>query len=201
MAIKYSDLNLGQIEAVVNKLGGMDGLRDFLSGALVVVKNTTEKAKEKLLEFVASFKVAGAEKFVAKQHFKKDTSDTAIVKISWLGDDFKTNFLGLTEENVPEADLKVQKLLKGSRDPGIIVELGDNYTVSLAHVWNAMALQPKGEDGNLLTNGWANIFYVADVNGVVWAVCVGWYGAGWYVHAYSVEHPDGWDADFQVLSR
>lgn len=201
MAIKYSDLNLGQIEAVVNKLGGMDGLRDFLSGALVVVKNTTEKAKEKLLKFITSFKVAGAEKFVAEQHFKKDTSDTAIVKISWFGDDFKTNFLGLTGENVPEVELKVQKLLRGSRDPGIIVELGENYTVSLAHVWNAMALQAKGEEGNLLTNGYANIFYVTDVNGVVWAVCVFWDGDGWYVVAYSVEDRREWLAGDQVLSR
>lgn len=38
--MKYNELNLGQIEAVVNKLGGMDGVQRFLSGnAEVVVKN------------------------------------------------------------------------------------------------------------------------------------------------------------------
>jgi hypothetical protein len=179
--------------------------KEAISLFVAAVKNrateAAEKAKEKLLEFVASFKVAGAEKFLAEQHFKKDTSETAIVKISWLGDDFKTNFLGLVEENVPEIELKTQKLIRDSRDPGIIVELGENYMVSLAHVWNAMLLQAKGGEGNLLTNGWANMFYVADVHGVVWAVNVGWDDGGWYVDADSVEDYDGWSAGPQVLSR
>jgi hypothetical protein len=40
MAIKYSDLNLGQIEALVNKCGGMEGVQRLLSGtAEVVVKS------------------------------------------------------------------------------------------------------------------------------------------------------------------
>ena len=34
--MKYGELNLGQIEAIVNRLGGMDGVRHFLSGELVV---------------------------------------------------------------------------------------------------------------------------------------------------------------------
>ena len=38
MTIKYSELNLGQIEAAVNKLGGMDGLMRFLADELVVAE-------------------------------------------------------------------------------------------------------------------------------------------------------------------
>lgn len=34
--MKYGDLNLGQIEAVVNKLGGMDGVNKFLRGEFIV---------------------------------------------------------------------------------------------------------------------------------------------------------------------
>jgi hypothetical protein len=37
MAIKYSDLNLGQIEALVNKCGGMEGVQRLLSGTAKVV--------------------------------------------------------------------------------------------------------------------------------------------------------------------
>ncbi len=33
--MKYGELNLGQVEAIVNKLGGMDGVHKFLSGAIV----------------------------------------------------------------------------------------------------------------------------------------------------------------------
>jgi len=35
--MKYGELNLGQMEAIVNKLGGMDGVKRFLNGTLVVV--------------------------------------------------------------------------------------------------------------------------------------------------------------------
>ncbi len=44
--MKYGELNLGQIEAVVNKLGGMDGVSKFLRGELIVsgpIKSWTEK--------------------------------------------------------------------------------------------------------------------------------------------------------------
>jgi hypothetical protein len=34
--MKYSELNLGQIEALVNKLGGEEGVQRFLSGELIV---------------------------------------------------------------------------------------------------------------------------------------------------------------------
>lgn len=34
--MKYGELNLGQIEAIVNKLGGMDGVKRFLSGQTIV---------------------------------------------------------------------------------------------------------------------------------------------------------------------
>lgn len=34
--MKYNELNLGQIEALVNKLGGMDDVQRFLSGELIV---------------------------------------------------------------------------------------------------------------------------------------------------------------------
>jgi len=34
--MKYDELNLGQVEAVVNKLGGMEGVKRFLSGETVI---------------------------------------------------------------------------------------------------------------------------------------------------------------------
>jgi hypothetical protein len=37
--MKYGELTLGQVEAIVNKLGGMDGVRRFLTGALMVKSN------------------------------------------------------------------------------------------------------------------------------------------------------------------
>jgi hypothetical protein len=34
--MKYGELTLGQVEALVNKLGGMEGVQRFLSGELLV---------------------------------------------------------------------------------------------------------------------------------------------------------------------
>ncbi len=34
--MKYGELNLGQVEAIINKLGGMDGVHRFLSSEMVV---------------------------------------------------------------------------------------------------------------------------------------------------------------------
>jgi hypothetical protein len=45
--MKYGDLNLGQIEAVVNKLGGMDGMNKFLRGELIVSEPTRSWREEK----------------------------------------------------------------------------------------------------------------------------------------------------------
>jgi hypothetical protein len=41
--IKYSELNLGQIEAVVNKIGGMSGVQRLLADDLVVVEKSNLK--------------------------------------------------------------------------------------------------------------------------------------------------------------
>ena len=42
--MKYNDLTIGQIEAIGNKLGGMEGIQNFLSGKTVVVSAETLNA-------------------------------------------------------------------------------------------------------------------------------------------------------------
>lgn len=64
-----------------------------------------------------------------------------------------------------------------------------------------MAEQGNGEDGILLTNGYANIFYIRDINGVFWAVRCPWSGDVWYVRATSVGPPRGWGGGSRVFSR
>ena len=44
--MKYGELNLGQIEAVINKLGGMDGVNRFLRGELSVSEPTRSWREE-----------------------------------------------------------------------------------------------------------------------------------------------------------
>lgn len=190
--MKYGELNLGQIEAIVNKLGGMGGVSRFLSGELTI------KASD-LLRQVATVNVADVNKFVASDNFR---TNNPVVKIAWLGDNFKRIFLGKTEEGVEATTLTIHKLEKTSRDPGIMAELGEWRTeTSLAHLYELLKKQPNGESGVLLTNGYANIFYIRGTDGNFWAVLAHWPRDGWYVLANSVENPDVWYAGRQVVSR
>ena len=143
-------------------------------------------------------------RFVVADKFKVDTSDKAEVKISYLDKDFLFWFGGKTEEL---ADVELPKhhhdLKHDSLDKDILNDLGgaDKAEVTFAGMHGLMKLQPNGEDGALLTNGYANIFYIKDVVGVLYAVCVSWYGGGWYVSAGRVDDEYGWDGGCRVFSR
>jgi hypothetical protein len=200
-SMKYGELTLGQVEAIVNKLGGMDGVKGFLSGALVVTKVVVNK----LLEFVGTVSVSAAEKFVTADHFKIDTSASAEVKIGCLGHEFHSWFLGKTEEPSDETELQYQRLCRRSLDQPILDELGNAAETTLSMIWELLKLQPNGESGSPLTNANANIFYVRDANGVLRAVSVYWHHGcgGWGVDAFSIEYPFGWGwhSDIRVFSR
>lgn len=193
--MKYGELNLGQVEAIVNKLGGMDGVRRFLAGSIEVVV-------KKLLTLVTTVKVATVEHFVANEKFIEGKT-TDGVKIAWIGDNFKANFLEKTENGVETTELKIHKLDQDSLDAPIIAELGDADETTLAHFWELLKKQGSGQKGDLLTNGYANIAYIRDENMGLWAFYVHCRAGsgGWGVGAYSVEDPLRWDAGNQVVSR
>ena len=187
------------MEAIVNKLGGEEGAKSFLRG-------TVEIVVKRILDMIGIVKTsATSEKFVAKDKFKLK-KDGGIC--SYLGDNFLSWFLtgeGKVEDAIPEGELRYGKLTKGSVDGPIIEELGGEAKAetTLTEVFDLVSKQSDGqekEDG-LLTNGWANIFYVQDTAGVLRAVYVGWLGAGWLVDAYSVERPYAWGDGCQVFSR
>lgn len=143
-------------------------------------------------------------RFVVADKFKVDTSDKAEVKISYLSGDFASWFGGKVEES---ADVELPKhhhdLTKCSLDEEILRDLGgaDKAEVTLAGIYELMKLQPNGEDGALLTNGYANIFYVNCDDGVLRAVSVDWNGDGWDVDADRVGDELRWNAGHRVFSR
>jgi len=176
------------------------------AGQTLVIKSASQPAisiPPRLKALEGTTIVPAFEKFVAKDNFKEDTSNKAIVKIYDLGPNFKGNFLKKTETDVNKSELQGYVLQRDSYDAEIMTELGEERRiVSLSHVWAMLERQPNGEKGVLLTNGWANIFYVEACDGVVWAVHAFWVsGDGWHVEAVSVDDPYGWDADRQVFSR
>lgn len=161
-----------------------------------------------LLEFVSMIGVnATTDKFLANDKFVINTEDNAPVKISGFGDNFTRLFLlgdGKKEDSVSEQTIDCYKLLKRSEDGPIITELGGETKVesSLSDMWFLMEKQKNGEDGALLNNGLANIFYIRDVHGVLRAINVLWLHGGWFVGALDVDRRGvTWESGVQVFSR
>ena len=181
--------------------GSIDGsyMQSVLDHCIIPAKPADPK---KLLRLMSTENVAAIESFKAGDHFKVDTKKAA-VRIAWIGDNFKANFLGLSEGACESADLKTHKLLQSSLDAPIITELADKCEITLGQFFALLSKQGKGESGPLLTNGWANIAYIRDDEGNLWAVYAHWSAgrSGWNVEASSVEYPSGWDDGYQVMSR
>lgn len=152
-----------------------------------------------LLEFINTVTIpARAERFVASEQFVLNYGSKAEpgVLIAYLGDNLKSWFSGKTEGPTAETKLRYSKVVKSSANGPILAELGDRAGTTLAQIWALMELQPNGEDGILLTNGWGNIFYMDDR-----AVHVFWYGGGWLVRAAPVTGPSWWLDGRRVFSR
>lgn len=180
-----------------------EALKVHLQNAIEGLFNGAATQAKKLLQFVTTTSVAAIESFKAADNFKVDTKKAA-VRIYYLGDNFKKRF-GRKEEGASEAaEIKVHKLTESSLDAPIITELADKCEITLGQFFALLSKQGKGEVGPLLTNGYyANIAYIRDDEGILWAVRAHWNAdnGGWRVGAYSVEYPDRWNDGVRVLSR
>lgn len=138
--------------------------------------------------------------FVVADHFRL-IMDGGIC--SFLGSNFESWFLPKVEEPAGSVVLRYHELRRNSLDGPIIADLGGEKVVvtPLAHIFALMKRQDKkGRKGPLLTTGAANIFYALDAKGVLRALVVFWSDGGWFVSAYSVGYPRGWDGGGQVFS-
>ena len=162
------------------------------------------RIKSVILTLVGNVTVRPAKMFTAREFFNVNTKRNASVAISYLGDDFIKWFLSKTEERLKDkVGLHYHDLNKNSLDAPIFRELGGETKVetNLAEIAALMKKQAHGEPGALVIDDYANIFYVRNVNGVVYAVCVYWRGRGWNVFTSSVKFPFEWDAGYRVFSR
>lgn len=202
---EFADMGIG-IE-IVGWMTGKEGkviFVEWLRSLGQKFQEAQQTVAPKLLQLAGTVTIPSiSEIFTAASKFLVNTADGAKPKISYVSDNFKTWFSGKTEQPISGGSLAYHDLLKGLLDKPIITELGseDKVVVTLAEVFHLMCQQSNGEGGALLTNGYANIFYVRDLGGVLRAVDVRWYGHGWNVRAYSVEFPLEWSAGNRVFSR
>ena len=152
-----------------------------------------------LMEMVGTVAIpATTEPFVASEHCVLGGDPK---KITWLSDLFREWFWGKIEPPMAKTELRYAKLTKNSVDGPIMDELGGVKETTLAEIYALMKRQPNGEQGVLLTNGWANIFYIRDQKSVLRTVYVSGHGDGWSVGADFFGFLYGWRIGRQVFSR
>lgn len=152
----------------------------------------------KIVELVVSA-VESAEKFNAKLFFQ--------TKNFWFGDNFQKWILPKISKTVPVFQGKTAHfdLPTGMNDREIQKNLTNKNPFSVDEfvsvIQNKILKQPNGEDGELLNNGRANIFYVDLGDGTVVAVNVLWFSDGrtWDFRAHDLDD-DRWSAGFRAFS-
>lgn len=173
--------------------------------AELIAETTNKFLANKFLKFVREVSVNGIKKFVARDAFGENNADG--IKF-YLWPNFQNSFLGKTEEEIKPTTIAIHRLEKPSRDDRIMAELGINIetkkgVIKLAHFREMLKAQAQGQEGPLLVNGYANVAYIEDEKGEVWAVYADWHSDDreWSVGARSVEGPGGWEGGCQVLSQ
>ncbi len=218
LSIVLREFITGPLNQLIVNLGGRDGgqwereFKQFLrkepcwtNGQVAQVAQP--KPTSSILELVSTIAVsANTGKLVAKESFVINTKRNAPVRISYLSDNFTAWFLhgdGKIEDPISDQTLRYATLREASMDGPVIEELGGEAKAetTLSEMFSLMVSQKHGEDGVLLNNGYANIFYIKDSAGVLRSVRAHWYVGGWDVHAFSVSFPSRWDAGGRVFSR
>jgi len=151
-----SSFTAGQLNAMVKiiiKQVGENGPNLLLQEKLKI-----EFIEDSVLNFIGTTTTSATEKFVANEKFVKDSKE---VKFYGIWDNFQKWFLvedGKTEEPINEQTLRYWNLTKSSVDGPIIEELGGEAKAetTLSELYDLLKKQSKGEEGVLLTNGYAN---------------------------------------------
>lgn len=199
--MKYNELTLGQIEAIVNKLGGIEGAKAFLQGTVEIVVKPI--IKPIIHWFGTTETSATTENFAAKNKFRKDSKE---VKFYEIWEYFAKRFLagnGKIEEPLNGQELRYGNLTKSSVDGPIIEELGGEAKAetTLTELWDLLKKQANGEEGDLMTGDCSNIFYIRDITGALISVRLDWGGGGWEVYADRIDAPESWPAGTRIFSR
>ncbi len=156
----------------------------------------------KLLKHLRDVRLDVVTRFVASEKF---TKSNPLVKFWYFGENFVTHFGSRIEENISATTIAVSRLERRAKDPEIKATLAGGetvrvFTISLAHFYQMIETQGHGQAGTLLVDGKANIDYIDGVdNWTVYAFLSA--GFGWHVDAISVDYPDPWYDEYQVLSR
>lgn len=196
----------GLLLDLIEKLSGEQGeewheaLRKFLRKENPWAE--VEKVVVALLKLVKTVELPAIGAFKPEDHIKvtpERERKTAKLVIGYVSDNAKACMKGRLEPEEAEATIRVHELCQASVDGPILAELGENIKTGLNRMFQMMEKQGRGQEGDLLTNGCANIFYI---EGTDWAAYCFWLSGDdcWRVYATPVALPHTWDAGRRVFS-
>lgn len=168
-----------QMQDLVNKMGGEEGVTRFLSGDLILAPRDPQA----LLMPVGEPTALGAiTKFAAAEAFTKAS----------MNENFKKFFLPLVEKDIPATTLTISELTRSVRDWEIAsaLKVHEHGAIALAHLFQVAQR----------TKRW-HVGYVVGTDGDTWAVSVDPYGSGLYAYAYPLGYDRSWGEGHRFLSR
>jgi hypothetical protein len=168
------------VEAVFNKLGGVERAKRFLQSKVEIVYKS-------ILTFLRPAKLGPQPAMILTEEYWKS------VGVVWMGDNFQTHLLGLEVARAGEMELAVSNLEEASVDAPILAELGDRARIPASQIGNFLK-EHKGSEEYF-------IFYPEELPD--WAVSARWFSfdGGWSVLALPVTSLFRWLAGSQVVSR
>jgi hypothetical protein len=191
------DLTAGQLNAIVKKLGGENIVRGILADRMKFAITVTS-----VLVPLDPVTIGPINSHNPNEFF---TTREGL----WISDQAKNRFLSVVDYKVDldkETTLQSYALTESANDATIRENLPENHVFGADELCAILAhfieSQPNGKEGNLLANGYANLFYVKGKDDQVCVVHVDWYSGGreWYVLAWSLDDCT-WDAEYRVFSR
>ncbi|MCX6808660.1 MAG: hypothetical protein NTW50_03255 [Candidatus Berkelbacteria bacterium] len=161
------------------------------------------KTVSKLLVFVKEVELSAIGAFTPADKFKvtpEKVKKTADVIVGYVDPDLQAIFDGRGIEPARDAEmLRISRMAKASKFAPIIRELGDKAATTFGRVWQMIEKQGHGEEGDLLVNGYANLFFI---EGTDWVLRCGWDSDDrcWDFYVCPVSFSLGWHAVHQWVS-
>lgn len=133
----------------------------------------------------------------ARDAFTPGTGD--LVGIGSVQAEFAQWFFPKKEAAGSPAPLECLELQRNAANAAILEALGSEVETTLAAVFCLLRQQNAGQPGALAVNGFGNVFYVRDAEGILRAVNVHWCAGAWSIGAMRVDAATEWPVRDRVF--
>lgn len=209
--MKYPTLDWGTMEAVVNRLGGLEGVQRFLRGEIKVVEAGV-KSLLSVIKTVLTPKVAGkktADCFTdPKRYSYRDRSLDSLLPENQPAQPKSTFAVGRLETPAT-FKMAVESFLGVIGEIPLLAKtlIERGHTTTLPTIESLIEQQEAGKDVDLRTDGWANFFFVeekAEKEGEDPGVSVVYVlrdDGRWAVDVYRLDDDGGWGPELHFFFR